>query len=113
MRVCPQCGYVEPVRSGDISGRFHAHVTYVTRALHGQRCREEVYTRALLRACEVEPPEGAAPYPYTIVDDVLYPGPTREATNKEMMTACFAIETLAVEWDVAPLPERYEDYDAL
>ena len=64
----------------------------------------------LLKACEIEPPAGAVPYPYTIIKDTLYPHRTTNRSNKEMMTACFAAELLAAEWDIGPLPETYEEY---
>ena len=58
--------------------------------------RKEVYLRSLLRACEIEADGGSA-YPYTIVDDKLYPHSTTTATNKEMITACEGVAMLAAE----------------
>lgn len=105
-KVCPTCHQaIRSARSIEISDRFHGHVTYMARKLNGQMTREEVYLRVLLRACELETTDGAAPYPYTIVDDVLHPHRTTSRSNKEMMQACWAAEVCAVEWGVAPLPE--------
>ncbi len=107
---CEECGQPIPSqRSVEISTRFHGHITYMARASNGQRGRDEVYMRALLRACELETTEGASPYPYIIVDDVLYPKRTTNRSNRQMMQACWACETLAVEWGCAPLPEKYDD----
>lgn len=107
MSRCSFCGQViRTARSVEISRRFHAWVTWMTQKLDGQRSREEVYWLALLKAVEIDPPEGGAPYRYAIVADVVRPIPTSEATNKEMMTACRAVEYLAFEWNIGPLPER-------
>ena len=81
----------------------------MTRELHGQYDREQVYWLVLLKACEIDPPSGGAPYPYVIVNDTLYPQRTRDRTNKEMITACAACEAMAWEWDIGPLPERYDE----
>ena len=64
---------------------------------------------ALLKACEIDPPEGGGPYKYTIVNDILYPVRTTVATNKQMMTACRACEYLAAEWEIGPLPEHVDE----
>lgn len=107
MTKCAWCGQpIKSPRSIEISTRFHAHVTYVTRVLQGQRTRDEVYWLALLKAVEIEPPPGGSAYRYSIVDGIVRPVPTSGATNREMMTACLALEHLAFEWDLGPLPER-------
>jgi len=94
----------------------------MTRALYEQYTRDEVYMLVLLKACEIEPPAGGAAYPYRVIRelvwiqeerveaDVLVPLRTTNRSNKEMMTACFAAELLAAEWDIGPLPETYEEY---
>lgn len=92
MRVCPQCGYVEKHRSTDISTHFHAHLTQTARETGDDR--ELIYHRVLLLACEIET-EGGAPYPYSIIDGVLYPHRTSSCTNKEMMTAVEAAHRYA------------------
>ena len=114
---CPWCDQIiRLTRSKDISRRFNAHVTWMTRELHGQMSRAEVYIRGLLKAVEISPPPGGAPYRYKLVTRALYPGgpvadvadpvPTSDATNKELMTACEALHFLAGEWEIGPLPER-------
>jgi hypothetical protein len=120
MRKCPKCGYVQPVRSLEMNDRFHGWVTWITQQLHGQHEREYVYWMCLLKACEIEPPEGADEYPYVMVEDFmeingtpfkidrLQPFSTSERTNKEMMTACAGIEAWVWEKhrEILPLPER-------
>lgn len=109
-------------RSTEISSRFHSHVTWITQQLHGQVTRDYVYWMCLLKACEIEPPEGGAPYPYDILPDVaeiagekveidrLQPKPTSSRNNKEMMTACRGVEYWVFENhpEILPLPERDE-----
>ena len=95
MEICPKCKQpIRKRRSNDISTRFHAHVTKLAQ-LTGMS-RDEVYIRSLVRACEIET-EGGADYPYTIVDGVLHPKRTTNRTNKQMMTACEAVQQLAAE----------------
>ena len=113
MSRCPWCNRpMEGPRSAEISTRFNGHVTWMTRELHGQYTREQVYWFVLLKACEIEPPAGGDPYPYTIVGDRLFPERTSGRTNKEMMTACEACNVMAVEWELGLLPERYDEYGA-
>jgi hypothetical protein len=92
---CPKCGYIPPVRSKDISDRFHGWCTFLARELAVER--EYIYWLVLLKAVEIEPPEGGSEYPYVIVGGVLIPKRTSERTNKEMMTACRAIEYWVAE----------------
>ena len=95
MKVCETCGQeIQGKRSIDISTHFHAHVTQLAREIAMNR--EEVYTRVLIHACEIET-EGGAPYPYSIIDDVLYPYRTSQRSNKEMMTAIESVHQLAAE----------------
>jgi hypothetical protein len=119
-KTCPCCKQpIRERRSDAISTRFHGHCTWMARQLQGQKSRDEVYLLALLRACEIEPPEGGEPYPYVItarriapggpVMDVLDPLRTSGRSNRQMMTACRACEYLAVEWQIGPLPEKYDD----
>ena len=103
MDICPTCNQpIRKRRSDDISTHFHAHVTQLAK-LTGMS-RDEVYIRALVRACEIET-DGGADYPYLIVDGVLHPKRTSNRTNKEMMTAVEACHLLAMEWEVGPLEE--------
>ena len=97
-------------RSVEISTRFNGHVTWMTRRLFGQYDREQVKAYCLLKACELEPSGGGDPYPYVIVGGALYPLSTSSRTNKEMMTACEGCQAMAVEWEVGPLPERYDEF---
>jgi len=107
MKTCPTCG--QPIRvrrSDDISTHFHAHVTQLAKLT--AMSRDEVYIRALVRACEIDVDgvnilEG---YPSTIVDGVLHPKRTTNRTNKEMMAAVEACHLLAAEWEVGPLKEE-------
>ena len=108
-RVCPTCHQViHSRRSVEISTRYQGWVTWMTRKLNGQYTRDEVYLLVLLKACELEPPEGGTPYPYVIVRDQLHPKRTTNRTNKEMVTACWACEVMANEWNIGPLPEAGE-----
>ena len=110
-RRCETCGQtLLSKRSVEISTRFHGHVSWMTRKLNGQMTRDEVYMRVLLKACELETTEGASPYPYLIVDDVLYPKRTTNRSNKQMMQACWACEAFANEWEIGPLPEITEAF---
>ena len=119
MKKCPYCGQtIRSPRSPEISRRFQAHVTFVTRQLQGQYPREWVYQRALLKAVEIDPPVGGAPYRYTVVEGVLYPIPTSDATNKEMMTACEGLHQLAAELEqqgaeIGVFPERKSGLEEL
>jgi hypothetical protein len=103
MEICPKCKQpIRKRRSNDISTRFHAHVTWLAKA--AGISREEVYIRALLKACEIEV-DGGTDYPHLIIDDVVRPLRTTNRTNKEMMTACEGVQLLAAEWELGPLPE--------
>jgi len=106
MKICPTCGQkIQSRRSKDISDHFHAHVTQLARETGIDR--NEVYMRALIHACEIET-EGGAPYPYTIIDDRLYPWRTTNRSNKEMMTAVAAVHQFAAEAGVV-LKESDDD----
>ena len=106
MEICDKCGQpIRKRRSDDISTHFHAHVTQLAKLT--AMSRDEVYIRALVRACEIDV-DGASEYPYTIVDGVLHPKRTTNRTNKEMMTAVEACHLLAAEWKVGPLKEEGE-----
>lgn len=95
MKRCSECGQVIPSkRSVEISTHYHAHVTQVAKDL--AMSRDEVYMRTLLLACEIEV-DGGAPYPYTIVDDVLYPHRTSSCSNSQMITAVGAVHQYAAE----------------
>jgi len=89
-------------RSTAISDRFHGWITYMAR--ESGVSRDTLYVMVLKRAIEVVA-DGGNPYPYTIVDGVAYPHRTRDRTNKEMMTACFAAELVAAEDLELQLPE--------
>ena len=115
---CPWCGRaMRERRSAQLSRRFHAHVTWITQQRHGEVSRNYVYQMALLKAVEIDPPPGGDSYRYDIIPkmvegmvrDVLEPYQTSDATNKEMITACRALEYLAVEWELGLLPEHKED----
>jgi hypothetical protein len=112
MKKCPACGQeIRSRRSVEISTRFHGHVTYTWRELNRagvSMSRDEVYLRALLKACEI-PPDFSRAYPYVIVDGVLHPKRTTNRTNDEMITACLGIEYFAAEHGIGPLPEKPED----
>ena len=104
MEICPKCKQpIRKRRSNDISTRFHAHVTKLAQ-LTGMS-RNEVYIRSLVRACEIEV-DGGSDWPYTIVDGVLHPHRTSNATNKQMMVACEAVQQLAAEAGFI-LPEKW------
>ena len=109
-------------RSVEISTRFHGHCSYVARNL--QLERDYVYFMSLLKATEVVC-DGGSPYPYAViprkimnpismeveVHDLPVPLRTSNRTNKEMMTACFAIELFWAEaGGVGMLPEKYTKY---
>ena len=95
-KICPTCGQkIEDPRSIDISDHFHAHVTELARKTG--MSRDFVYQIVLLRACEIEV-DGGDPYPYVIIEGVLYPKSTKRRTNKEMMTAVEAAHMVAAEW---------------
>ena len=103
MDICDKCGQViRKRRSDDISRHFHAHVTELARLT--AMSRDEVYIRVLVHACEIEV-DGGGPWKYTIVDGVLHPHRTTNATNKEMVTAVESCHQLAGEWGVGPLTE--------
>lgn len=115
MKTCAWCGQaIKDKRSGELSRRFQAHCTHMTRELHGQRSRRWVHDMCLLKAVEIAPPQGGEPYPYEIVQqkvdgrvvDVVSPFPSSEASNKQLLTACEAQHMLAAEWGVGPLPEK-------
>ena len=85
-------------RSTSISTHFHGHVTWIWKKLNGYGInidRLEVYFEVLLLACKMPKTEGAYEYPYTIIDNVFYPKPTRECTNKELMQAIEACHRFA------------------
>ncbi len=93
--VCQTCNQViRKKRSTDISDHLHAHITQIARELALDR--EYVYHRVLLLAVQIET-EGGDPYPYSIIDDVLYPARTSSCTNKEIMTAVEAAHMFAAE----------------
>ncbi len=96
--ICPSCGQkIIKKRSIDISDHFHAHVTEIARKTG--MSREYVYHMALLVACEIEV-DGGSPYPYEIVNDILYPNPTHTCNNKQIMTAVEATHMLGSRWEV-------------
>lgn len=103
---CPKCGYIIGKRSTDISTHFHAHCTQIARETG--MARDEVYLRVLLLACEIEV-DGGAPYPFTIVDDILYPHRTSSCTNKQMMTAVEAAHMYAAQCEIW-LNEKPEEW---
>lgn len=119
MKRCPYCGQtIRSPRSPEISRRFQAHVTFVTRQLQGQYTREWVYQRALLEAVAIEPPPGGAPYRYSVIDGAVYPIPTSDATNREMLTACEGLHHLAAELEeqgaeIGVFPERKSGLEEL
>lgn len=92
MTKCPKCGYIEKNRSNKISTHFHSHVSQI--AIDTAISRNEIYMRVLLLACETEA-DGGSEYPYTIVDDILYPHRTSSCTNKQMITAVAACHLYA------------------
>lgn len=102
----------EKKRSVEISTRFHGWVTHVHRTLNerGIECdRNYVYFKCLLEACSFRDDDleqGMSPYPYSIIDDVLYPHRTSIATNNQMMTACFGVRMWALKKHIYELPER-------
>lgn len=112
VKRCEACGQeIRSRRSVEISTRFHGHVTYTWRAMNQAGIsisRDEVYLRALLKACEISS-EMSRPYPYLIINGRLYPKRTTNRTNGEMITACMGIELYAAEHGIGPLPEKQED----
>ena len=101
-KICELCGQPLPTkhkkRSIDISTHFHAHITQIARDT--AQDRNYVYMKVLLLACEIEI-DGGSPYPYTIVDDILYPHRTTNRSNSEMMTAVGAVHQYAAEAGVS------------
>jgi len=96
-------------RSNYISSRFHGWVTFIAR--ESGTARDEVYIIVLKKAIEIVA-DGGSPYPYVIYDEVAFPYSTRNRTNKEMMTACFACEMVASEeFGIGELPENFPDVD--
>ena len=91
-------------RSTEISNRFHGWVTFLARETGN--ARDVIYVMVLNKAIEIVA-DGGEPYPYAIVDGIAYPYRTSGRTNKEMMTACWAVQLLAQ--DINPdlvLPEE-------
>jgi hypothetical protein len=85
-------------RSTEISTHFHSHVTYIYRYLFRagiEVTRLKIYFDCLLLACEMQVTEGASEYPYTIIDGVLYPKPTKSCSNKQVMQAVEATHRYA------------------
>ncbi len=108
---CETCGQIiNNKRSVDISNHLHAHITQT--AMDTARDRNYVYMCVLLLACEIEVDGGAA-YPYTIVDDVLYPHRTTNRTNKQMMTAVEAAHMYAVTVCDPPVTLRETEYETM
>lgn len=109
---CPLCRQIiRKQRSPKISTHFHAHITQIARERAFDR--DYVYQVVLLLACEIEV-DGGSPYPYTIVNDILYPKRTSGRTNKQMMTAVEAAHMKAAEWEVGlnEKPEKWlEDFE--
>ena len=90
-------------RSDEINDRFHGWITWMARQTG--EARVTLYVKVLLKAIEIVA-EGGDPYPYAVVNGVAYPYRTRDRTNKQMMTACFACEMVAAEeLDIPELPE--------
>lgn len=95
---CPTCRQlIKKQRSVESSTHFHAHVTQIARETGLDR--DYVYHMVLLKACEILA-DGGSPYPYTIINDILYPAPTSSCTNKQLMTAIEAAHMTAGEWGV-------------
>jgi hypothetical protein len=104
---CPLCKQViRRRRSPKISTHFHAHITQIARETGFDR--DYVYQLVLLQACQMET-EGGSPYPYTIVNDVLYPKRTSGRTNKQMMTAVEAAHLFGAQMGVE-LNEKPEQW---
>ena len=105
--ICPLCKQViRKRRSTEISTHFHAHITQIARETGLDR--DYVYQIVLLLACQIEC-DGGAPYPYTIVKDVLYPKRTSGRTNKQMMTAVESAHLFGAERGVE-LNEKPEQW---
>ena len=83
-------------RSTEISNRFHGWITFLARETGN--ARDVIYVMALNKAIEIVA-DGGEPYPYVIVDGIAYPYRTSGRTNKEMMTACWAVQLLAQDID--------------
>ena len=97
-------------RSTMISSRFHGWITFIAR--ESGTARDEVYIIVLKKAIEIVA-DGGSPYPYVIYDEVAFPYSTRNRTNKEMMTACFACEMVASEeFGIGELPETFPEVDS-
>jgi hypothetical protein len=111
VKRCETCGQeIRSRRSVEISTRFHGHCTWTWREMNRAGIsitRDEVYLRALLKACEISGDAGQH-YPYVIINDVLYPKRTTNRTNGEMIIACLGIELFAAEHGIGPLPEKTE-----
>ena len=118
MTVCQWCGQeIKERRSPDISRRYQAWITWMTRELHGQQTRQWVHAMVLLKAIEIMPPPGGHPWPHTIVQkkidgvlmDIALPDMiTSGKTNRQLMCACEACHMRAAEWGIGPLPEKTE-----
>lgn len=97
-KICDWCGQPLPTekkkRSTEISTHFHSHITQI--AKDTAQDRNYVYMKILLLACEIEVDGGGA-FPYTIVDDVLYPHRTTNRSNKQMITAVGAAHQYGAE----------------
>jgi len=85
-------------RSTEISTHFHSHITNIYNYLRRagiQVKRLKIYFDCLLLACEMKVVEGASEYPYTIIDSILYPKPTKSCNNKQVMQAVEAAHRYA------------------
>ena len=106
---CESCGQtIKPKRSTDISNRFNARITALTKGSGYNRA--QVYFEVLLMAID-SVADGGDPYPYEIIErpvispisreqvriPMAEPLRTSDRTNKEMMTACAATDLWLAE----------------